>query len=313
MERAWSIAHHRAERVKTRLAAVRRKPRVASHRRYGLEPLEPRLLLSTFTVTTVDDVIDPDDGVLSLREAIIMADENQNEREGVIDTVVLSADETYTLNLTGGNEDAARTGDLDITESVAIGGAGIGSTIIDASGLGDRVFHVFRSSTLTATNPFTINGGAAATSATALNDLDTTETAYSTSDQIQISGTRGEDGIAVNATFTFGTDGTTLGDLIDTINAAYNDASDPDNDQNGATASWMAVHLPSMTRCRRCSLGVSTPSSPLPSNSIAPWTCSAMRPSRSSWLPIPTANKIFCRNPPVSKTMCSSPTAATSI
>ena len=46
---------------------------------------------------------------------------------------------TYTLTRAGTNEDAAATGDLDITQNLTITGAGAATTIIDGNQL-DRVF-----------------------------------------------------------------------------------------------------------------------------------------------------------------------------
>ena len=59
---------------------------------------------------------------------------------------------TYTLAIVGQGEDAAATGDLDITASMTINGAGAGSTIIQAgtnatNGI-DRVFHLLADTTL---------------------------------------------------------------------------------------------------------------------------------------------------------------------
>src|SRR5439155_27084131 len=71
------------------------------------------------------------------REAIIAA----NNLSGP-DTITLSA-ETYTLSVGGPGEEAAQTGDLDITDSLTIDGAGAGSSIITASGqFNDRIFDV---------------------------------------------------------------------------------------------------------------------------------------------------------------------------
>jgi hypothetical protein len=65
-------------------------------------------------------------------------------------TIVLQATEwirllcpkgTYTLTVGGTGEDTAATGDLDITESVNINGAGQFSTTIDGNAI-DRVFHI---------------------------------------------------------------------------------------------------------------------------------------------------------------------------
>ncbi|MCB1926311.1 MAG: DUF4347 domain-containing protein, partial [Gammaproteobacteria bacterium] len=93
--------------------------------------------LATYTVTTTSD-----GGAGSLREAII----NANANAGA-DTIVLGAG-TYTLTLTGQWEDSSATGDLDITSDITIQGTGAGTTIISASGLGDRAFDVKSGATL---------------------------------------------------------------------------------------------------------------------------------------------------------------------
>ncbi len=90
----------------------------------------------TIVVTTLTDVVDANDGVTSLREAIILA----NSTLGM-DVISLAAG-NYTLTITGDGEDASATGDLDITDAVMITGADAMTTIIDASALGDRVFEI---------------------------------------------------------------------------------------------------------------------------------------------------------------------------
>jgi hypothetical protein len=82
------------------------------------------------------DILNGGDSVLSLREAIIEANATPKA-----DTIVVPAG-TYMLTLAGADEDAAATGDLDITTDLTIRGAGAGRTIIDASSFGDRVFEV---------------------------------------------------------------------------------------------------------------------------------------------------------------------------
>ena len=67
---------------------------------------------------------------------------------------------TYSLDIAGTDEDAALTGDLDVTESLTLIGAGAGSTIIDGNGI-DRVFHVLEGPTLTLSN-MTIRDGVVA-------------------------------------------------------------------------------------------------------------------------------------------------------
>jgi len=72
----------------------------------------------------------------------------------------------------------------------------------------------------------------AATTTTTLNSLDTNTTDYVATDTILITGTK-PDGTSVSTTFTYSTDGTTVGDLITKINTAFSST----DTTNGATAS----------------------------------------------------------------------------
>ena len=91
---------------------------------------------ATFTVTKTADTADGTcDGDCSLREAIIAAN-----AAGGPDDITLPAG-TYTLSIAGAGEDAAATGDLDITDDLTLAGAGAATTTVDAAGL-DRVFDV---------------------------------------------------------------------------------------------------------------------------------------------------------------------------
>lgn len=74
-------------------------------------------------------------GPCTLRAAVQQANAWPGE-----DYIVLPAG-TYTLTITGTNEDAAATGDLDITDTLVISGAGQGGSIIDGGNL-DRVFDI---------------------------------------------------------------------------------------------------------------------------------------------------------------------------
>ena len=98
--------------------------------------VSPSVRAATFVVSKVADT---NDGVCdsdcSLREAIVAANVNPGA-----DVITLPAG-TYTLAIPGANEDASATGDLDITDSVTINGAGAATTIIDGGAI-DRVFHV---------------------------------------------------------------------------------------------------------------------------------------------------------------------------
>ncbi|MBW3599553.1 MAG: hypothetical protein KY475_20065, partial [Planctomycetes bacterium] len=124
-----------------------------------VDPLAPTIL----DVDTFDDVVDPADGVTSLREAIIEANASAGNFE-----IHLQAG-AYWLTESGADENAAATGDLDIlgNGSITIVGAGAGQTVIHAGGdgganpaLGDRVFHVLRDATLSVEG-VTITGGTA--------------------------------------------------------------------------------------------------------------------------------------------------------
>ncbi len=98
------------------------------------------------TVDSTDDAVDADigDGVCAdasgnctLRAAI----QETNACAGR-DAITLPAG-TYALTLAGSGEDAAATGDLDITDDLAIQGAGPATTVIDGSApFDDRIFHV---------------------------------------------------------------------------------------------------------------------------------------------------------------------------
>lgn len=123
------------------------------------------------TVTTFNDLVNGDvdtspalnaiarlkaddggDGI-SLREAIIAA----NNQVG-FDAIVLDIG-TY-LRTEGGFEDLAFLGDLDITDDLAIIGAGLEQTIIDGAGF-DRVFEV-RNGAEVHISDLTIKGGSSA-------------------------------------------------------------------------------------------------------------------------------------------------------
>ena len=96
-------------------------------------------------------------GVCTLRAAIIEA--NQDAAGDIINLL----EETYTLTVTGLDEDAAETGDLDILAPLTIIGAGTATTIIDAAGI-DRVFHVLSGEVDLSLDTLTVRGGSAVTS-----------------------------------------------------------------------------------------------------------------------------------------------------
>lgn len=94
-------------------------------------------LADTFTVTRTNDPA-PNGckkNDCSLREAVRKANANPGS------DVIKLPKGTHELSRAGIGEDAALTGDLDITDPVSITGAGTRTTIVDANGL-DRVFDV---------------------------------------------------------------------------------------------------------------------------------------------------------------------------
>jgi CSLREA domain-containing protein len=105
----------------------------------------PVAAAATFAVNSNADAVDanPGDGVCqtttpgqcTLRAAV----QEANALPGA-DTITVPAG-TYTLSIAGAGENAAATGDLDVTQDVSITGAGMGVTIVDANNL-DRAFHV---------------------------------------------------------------------------------------------------------------------------------------------------------------------------
>lgn len=114
----------------------------------------------TFTVNGTDDGVDavPGDGVCAtfggwctLRAAI----QEANALVGA-DTIVLKAKKYY-LFIAGTGEDAAATGDLDITDNLTIKGVSSAKTIINGGAL-DRVFHIIGPFTVTFINLSIQNG-----------------------------------------------------------------------------------------------------------------------------------------------------------
>ncbi len=115
---------------------------------------------SAFVVNTTADTIDinPGDGICadatarcSLRAAIMESNALPND-----DVITVPAG-VYTLNIPGTSEDAAASGDLDITGNLTINGAGAATTIIDGGGF-DRVFEV-RPGATARLNAFTVRNG----------------------------------------------------------------------------------------------------------------------------------------------------------
>ncbi len=115
------------------------------------------------TILTVNTTADQNDGNadngLSLRDAILIANANPNTEY----EIHLTGGLTYTLTSNGVNEDAGKTGDLDIKSRnnvLYIGAFNGQKATIDASGLlnSDRVFHVLSGGALSLQN-VVVTGG----------------------------------------------------------------------------------------------------------------------------------------------------------
>ena len=118
---------------------------------------------TTITVTTTADTIDGD-GRCSLREAVIRAntdvsiDGECDPGPAGADVIVLGPG-TFRLARAGRGEAAARTGDLDVTGTLEIAGAGAARTTVDGAAL-DRVFDVLPGAAVTIRD-LTVTGGSA--------------------------------------------------------------------------------------------------------------------------------------------------------
>jgi len=104
---------------------------------------------TTITVTQMTDELNEASnnvGDCSLREAVVAANEDRAvggcPAGNGADTIIVPA-RTYTFMLPDGSDPGGYNGDLDLTDSVTIRGAGTGKTIIDGNQL-DRVSHVYR-------------------------------------------------------------------------------------------------------------------------------------------------------------------------
>ena len=119
---------------------------------------------TTFTVNSIADDVDatPGDGICddgagncTVRAAI----QEANTLAGA-DTIDLPAG-TYTLDISGTNEDNSTTGDLDIKSDLTINGAGSSTTTIDGGGI-DRVLQIHTGTVVEINGVTLTNGGAVA-------------------------------------------------------------------------------------------------------------------------------------------------------
>ena len=141
------------------------------------EPAQPT---ASFTVNSAADAVDDDPGdgtcetapgnnICTLRASI-----QETNALGGAHTVVLPAlppGSVYLFTLAGGIEQAAATGDLDITSHLTLSGGGAALTVIDANGAvtDDRAIEIQAGAALTLTGVTVRNGRHATTGAGLLN------------------------------------------------------------------------------------------------------------------------------------------------
>ena len=106
----------------------------------------PPALAATIAVTTADDVVDPMDGVISLREAFIIASSNETA-----DTITLVAATEYEL-------DSCFVGELPHTQDEALTVQGNGATIYQTCP-GKRVIHNDNQDAVLTLEDVTLTGG----------------------------------------------------------------------------------------------------------------------------------------------------------
>jgi CSLREA domain-containing protein len=126
----------------------------------GLWLASPSRAATRIAVTTTLDAVTTN-GNCSLREAVIAANRDRAvdacPAGAGRDTIVVPAG-TYTLAVPGRYEDAAATGDLDLTADVAVTGAGPRATILDGNGV-DRVLETLKGASVAIRGMAIRNGG----------------------------------------------------------------------------------------------------------------------------------------------------------
>src|SRR5262245_45379331 len=147
------MSRHALRSLRSSPAALWRRwltPRRPARKRRSaptLERLEDRTAPAVFTVTTLADVTDPNDGVVSLREAITSANSEAGD-----DTITFAV--TGTINLTGPLP--------ELSTSLAIEGPGAGSlTVRRDSGGNYRIFSVGERATVALSGLTVRNGNSA--------------------------------------------------------------------------------------------------------------------------------------------------------
>lgn len=125
---------------------------------------QPAAAASMITVTTANDSL-ADDGQCSLREAVIAANTDSatggcpagSGADTILFDASLAVPAVFTLTLTGANEDASASGDLDLSGILTLQGLGANQIIIDGNKT-DRVFDIKSGATVTITGVTIRNG-----------------------------------------------------------------------------------------------------------------------------------------------------------
>ncbi|HBO44340.1 MAG TPA: hypothetical protein DD670_10495, partial [Planctomycetaceae bacterium] len=108
--------------------------------RLRIEPLEPRRMLTTYLIDSLADVANPDDDMLTLREALQAANYNVAYNEAPAGSATELDEIVFAPSLAGGTL-AMTSGQFDVYGSTLIRGPEGGSVTIDAAGA-RRVFSV---------------------------------------------------------------------------------------------------------------------------------------------------------------------------
>jgi CSLREA domain-containing protein len=129
---------------------------------------------ATLRVTTTADELTSGDGACSLREAIAAANSPGSATDcgtasSTSNTIVLPAGH-YALSIPATGADDNSSGDLNVTghTPLTVSGAGLSATIVDATGLGDRVLSIATGASLTVQR-LEISGGHAPAGAAGAN------------------------------------------------------------------------------------------------------------------------------------------------
>lgn len=121
----------------------------------GAATMTVNTLVDAADANLADGICDSDSGTAGEQCSLRAAIQQSNSNSGA-NTILLPAGE-YTFSRAGRSENAALTGDLDITDELVLHGAGANVTVVNAAGL-DRVFEI-RTSALVTLSGITLKNG----------------------------------------------------------------------------------------------------------------------------------------------------------